>query len=46
MVSEVQEVREMEGRLYSKVFQLYSDQITEQYLYDNSSGAMEMRELR
>ena len=45
-VEEVEEIREMAGRRYINRFLLQQDNITEIYLYDKISGALEPRQLR
>ena len=45
-VEEVEEVKDVGGRRYSKMYNLYSDEVTEQYLYDLTSGALEVRQIR
>ena len=42
----MEEVRRLEGKAYSKMYYLYSDKVTEQALYDTTSGTAEVRQLR
>ena len=45
-VEEVEEIREMDGRRYINRFLLQQDNVTEIYVYDKISGALEPRQLR
>ena len=45
-MEEVEEIREMDGRRYINRFLLQQDNVTEIYVYDKISGALEPRQLR
>ena len=45
-IDEVEEIKEMGGRTYSKMSQLFTDKVTDQHILEPSTGARGLRPLR